>query len=93
MEVDQKTLPQLRKEIDVIDHEIILALSKRVHCSEAIGQYKKSHHLNVIDMKRWHEVLKTRIKLGESLGLSKKFILELFKIIHQNSIQRQELTP
>jgi monofunctional chorismate mutase len=53
-------LDELRIEIDQIDFAMQELFKKRMALSKAIGQYKKEHHLPVLDSKRELEILNKR---------------------------------
>ena len=54
-------LQQLRKKVDEVDEQIIIALCERAKTCTAIGLIKKMEGLPVKDVKRENEVLK-RVK-------------------------------
>ncbi|ARV09348.1 3-deoxy-7-phosphoheptulonate synthase [Winogradskyella sp. PC-19] len=80
----------LRTQIDVVDHQLIEMLGKRMNIADAIGQLKKDHNVAVLQSKRWNEILGKMILQGEEKSLSEEFILRVFKAIHQESINHQE---
>lgn len=80
----------LRTQIDVIDHQLIEMLGKRMKIADDIGQLKKQHNVAVLQSKRWNEILGKMILQGEEKKLSEEFILRVFKAIHQESINHQE---
>lgn len=80
----------LRTQIDVIDHQLIEVLGKRMKVSDGIGALKKSNNVAVLQSKRWNEILGKMILEGEENKLSEEFILRMFKAIHQESINHQE---
>jgi chorismate mutase len=80
----------LRTKIDVIDHQLIEILGKRMLVADGIGQLKKEHNVAVLQSKRWNEILGKMILQGEEKNLSEEFILRVFKAIHQESINHQE---
>lgn len=80
----------LRTQIDVIDHQLIDILGKRMKVAEEIGSLKKRHNVAVLQNKRWNEILGKMILEGEEKNLSEEFILRMFKAIHQESINHQE---
>ena len=83
-------LNTLRTQIDVIDHQLIETLGKRMKVADDIGQLKKSNNVAVLQTKRWNEILGKMILEGEQHQLSEEFILRVFKAIHQESINHQE---
>lgn len=82
-------LEQLRSEIDVIDAELIHLLSKRMHLVEQIGNYKKENNITILQIKRWNNIVRESLELGENLGLNKEFLVKLLRVIHEESIQKQ----
>ena len=90
-EVDYRNaLNTLRTQIDVIDHQLIYILGKRMKIADAIGELKKDKNVAVLQSKRWNEILGKMILEGEQNKLSEEFILRVFKAIHQESINHQE---
>ncbi|MFD0862765.1 chorismate mutase [Sungkyunkwania multivorans] len=83
-------LTTLRTQIDVIDHQLIDTLGKRMKVADDIGHLKKSKNVAVLQNKRWNEILGKMILEGEGRGLSEEFVLRMFKAIHQESINHQE---
>ena len=86
----QNELNKLRTQIDVIDHQLIEMLGKRMKVADGIGTLKKSKNVAVLQTKRWNEILGKMILEGEQNNLSEEFVLRLFKAIHQESINHQE---
>lgn len=89
-EVYNKTLNNLRAQIDVIDNKMIETLGKRMTISDKIGALKKERNVAVLQNSRWNEILGKMILEGEQNGLSEEFVLRMFKAIHQESINHQE---
>jgi len=85
-----KKLNTLRKEINVIDNELIKILSSRMQVSKNIGLVKKEQNVAVLQPNRWNEILKESILKGEQVGLSNQFMEKIYKAIHQESIKIQE---
>ena len=83
------TLAELRDQIDKLDDRIINLLEDRMQVSEKIGAYKKENNITILQTKRWDDMLKTRLQLGNRKGLSEEFIIKLFRSIHQESINHQ----
>jgi chorismate mutase len=93
----QGKLEGLRSEIDKIDQQLIDIIAQRMGIVEQIGKYKKENKITILQLKRWNQIIRERIKNGEELGLSREFIMKLLEIVHEESIQRQinvmEKTP
>ena len=82
-------LEKLRKQIDLIDKQLLLLLSKRMRLSLAVARHKKKNTLPTLDKKRWAEVIMTRKIRGSLLGLTEKFVVTLFELIHRESLKTQ----
>jgi chorismate mutase len=83
-------LNTLRTQIDIVDHQLIEILGKRMKVSDGIGTLKKDNNVAVLQSKRWNEILGKMILEGEQNNLSEEFVLRMFKAIHQESINHQE---
>ena len=83
-------LSNLRAQIDIIDHQLIETLGKRMKVADGIGTLKKQKNVAVLQTNRWNAILGKMILEGESYGLSEEFVLKMFKAIHQESINHQE---
>ena len=82
-------LLQLRKEIDGIDQELIQKLAARMQVIQKIGEYKFNNNVTVFQLKRWEEILTTRLRHGDLLGLNPVFIKEILDTMHKESISLQ----
>jgi chorismate mutase len=82
-------LENLREKIDHLDQEIIDTLATRSKLIEKIGEYKKENNVTVFQLERWNEIMKTRPEWGEQAHLAKEFIMELYRVIHDESIRVQ----
>ena len=88
--INQKpSLEELRAEIDKLDDSILEIFEKRMNIIDKIGLYKKENNISILQNKRWDEILNRRIDMGQKKGLSDVFVSDLFKAIHQESINRQ----
>ncbi len=90
MNISNNKLNNLRKEIDLIDDQLLQTLAKRLKIVSEIGLYKKELKLPALDKKRWNEVLETRIKLGKKLRLSEKLVKKIFEAIHEEALIVEE---
>ena len=86
----QNALTTLRSHIDVIDDQLLDLLKKRMAVSDEIGSLKKANNVAILQNQRWQEILDKMITRGAERNLSSEFITQLFKAIHQESIDRQE---
>lgn len=83
------TLEELRSEISFLDDELLDILQKRMEVVKSIGHFKKQNNMTILQPKRWEEVIDTGVKNGEDRELSHRFINNLFKAIHDESISKQ----
>jgi len=79
----------LRKEIDKVDRELLIALSRRMGLSRQMAEVKKSQQMSVYQPKRWDELLLDRMRQAEEMGLDTAFIKEVFEKIHGESVRIQ----
>jgi chorismate mutase len=88
---EKKTiLDQLRKDIDIIDEELIHVLASRMKVAREIGQYKKVNNLTILQTDRWLEVLEKFTQKAGQNKLSEEFITRIIKAVHDESISQQE---
>ena len=82
-------LDELRGNIDRIDNYLLELLSERMDIAQRIGQYKKDNDVTILQTSRWDEIVKDRVKTGNSKELTETFVKEMFDAIHQESIRKQ----
>ena len=82
-------LNTLRTKIDVIDHQVINHLGRRMKIADEIGQLKKKNNVAILQNKRWNEILDKMIQTGNENGLSENFVSKYLKAVHQESIDHQ----
>ncbi|MBW8049020.1 MAG: 3-deoxy-7-phosphoheptulonate synthase [Cytophagales bacterium] len=82
-------LEELRSKIDNMDRELLETLTARMAVVEKIGKYKKEHNVTILQVERWREIFKTRPQWAKKMNLNEKFIAELYKLIHDESIRKQ----
>lgn len=82
-------LEGLRRQIDQWDEELLRVLRSRMSISEQIGEYKKKENITILQTNRWSEILDDRLKKARLLGLGDEFVIQVFKQIHQESINFQ----
>lgn len=83
-------LSKLREQINKIDDDVMLTLAARMKISEQIGNYKRDNNVTILQVSRWEEIIQTRLAQGNAMGLSKDFVNNLLKLIHQESISVQQ---
>ena len=89
-EVINNTLGELRHLIDDFDQKLLELLENRMQVAKTIGHYKKENNITVLQNKRWGQILEKSLENGKKKGFSEQFINNLFKAIHQESINQQE---
>ncbi len=82
-------LDDLRRKIDNIDREVLETLAARMAIVEKIGEYKKENNVTTYQVKRWDDIMKNRSELAKKMNLNTDFVIEIYKIIHEESIRRQ----
>ncbi len=83
-------MSKLRIKIDELDHKLIDILGDRMEVADSIGALKKSKNVAILQSNRWNEILEKMSQLGSHRQLSEEFIAQIFKAIHQESINHQE---
>jgi chorismate mutase len=95
-DIDPKDLKErtkldiLRKEIDILDDEIMDVLASRMKVARDIGKYKKENNMTILQTDRWNEILNKFVERGLQNGLTEEFITRIIKSIHDESIEQQE---
>lgn len=84
-----ENLTLLRQQIDQIDNELLEILSKRLRVCREIGQYKKEHRMQVVQPKRYNDILQGRIAVAEEMGLGADFMRTVLLAIHDESVRQQ----
>ncbi len=79
----------LRQQIDQLDNELLEVLNKRMRTCREIGQYKKEHRMQVVQIGRYDDIMKSRIKLAEEMGMSGEFMKTVLQAIHEESVKQQ----
>ena len=84
------TLTIFRDKINQLDKQLIQLLGERMEAARAIGAYKLTHKMEVVQSNRFNEVLQQAINNGKAVQLSEEFIRALYEDIHKESIRQQE---
>ncbi len=85
----QKSMLNLRTQIDIIDENLLLELKSRMDISRRIGEFKKEHNIAIVQASRWESILKSMIDKGREYALPEDFITEVFNAIHKASVAAQ----
>ncbi len=81
---------KLRMRIDEYDTKLIEILGKRMRIADEIGELKKENNVAILQNRRWKEILEKMQIEGFDEKLGEEFILQLFRAIHQESINHQQ---
>ena len=84
-----ENIEDLRKQIDIVDSDLMKMLGRRMKLSDNIGRYKKKNNISILQTSRWNEILERSIAKGKEQGLSEAFMAKYLKTVHQESIDRQ----
>ena len=87
---ERSELERLRKQIDMLDEEIMHILASRMKVAREIGKYKKDNNMTILQNERWKEVLQKYVDRGAHSGLGEEFVTRIIKSIHDESIEQQE---
>lgn len=83
-------LPQLRRQINSIDSEIIKLLSNRRKLSKEVIIEKEKGHNPIRDQKREADLLDKLLKVGRKEGLDAHFVSKVFYEIIEDSVRFQQ---
>ena len=95
-EYDPSNTPQrtemekLRKQINLIDDELINLLSSRMAVARSIGEYKKENNITILQSDRWKLIQDRYRHMAKVHDLSEDFIIRFIKSVHDESINQQE---
>ena len=82
-------LGAMRLQMDSLDEQLIKLLHARMDLARDIGRFKLEHGMTILQLERWHEVLKTRSAWGNNLKLGPEFTSKLLEQLHKESIRVQ----
>ena len=77
-------LEELRQQIDAVDKRLVQDIRERMQVSAAIGEYKRTHGVPVIDSKRERDVLHKIVELADDPMLSSYYRV-LYSLIFELS--------
>ena len=87
-ELNEK-LKNLRRQIDMVDDELLELLGNRMKIAEEIGEVKKEKGVTILQTNRWEEIIEKASAKGKLQGLSERFMIRYLNAIHQESIDHQ----
>jgi chorismate mutase/prephenate dehydratase len=83
-------LDSIRKSLDTVDRAIIEALAEREELIDQISSAKAGRDHGLRDDKREETLLGRIVEQGQEAGLSRDYVLRLFREILDHSLQRQQ---
>jgi chorismate mutase len=83
-------LAEHRTEVEEIDEKIIRLIQQRMEASKKIYQAKKVEGLEIIDLQQEKLVLRRAMDLATELNLDAGAIRDLFQILIEMSLQKQQ---
>lgn len=85
----QNELAIIREQIDQADHDLIEAIAKRLGLVEQIGAFKRDNNVAIFQISRWKEIFKSRQHWAKEMDLDPKFMMDLLRLLHQQSVKKQ----
>lgn len=82
-------LGELRKEIDVVDCQIINLLQQRMNISSNISTIKKENNISLLQISRFQQMMQDRLAQAKAQDLNPKLIEDIFELIHSESLRIQ----
>ncbi len=86
----EKAIQLWRSKIDQLDTELFNLLSERMKVVRALGEFKKSEGITILQDERWRIIFKQALDNADKYGLSKEFITNYLRTVHDESINNQE---
>ena len=80
------TIEDLRNNLLNLDKSLCLVLAERFRIVRRIGEYKHKLGIPALDAVRWKEVLASKGKVAESLGISVTLVQDIYNAIHEVSL-------
>jgi chorismate mutase-like protein len=81
----ENKLQQIRKQLDMIDANIVALIAKRISYLPDVMKYKKEHGLPLYQPKREKEIIASRGELAMGAGVDPDFTKKVFRLILKNS--------
>ncbi|MDY0198802.1 MAG: bifunctional 3-deoxy-7-phosphoheptulonate synthase/chorismate mutase type II [Tenuifilaceae bacterium] len=82
-------LESFREQIDSLDQQLLELLSQRMDIVKKIGEYKLKNNVAIMQLRRWEEMVNSRVEIGNALGLDERYVKNLLRLVHKESIQKQ----
>ena len=79
----------LRAEIDELDEQLWDTIAARMDVSRRIGEWKKAHGVAPLQPERYQTIVESLKLKVERLGLSPAFAMQIWDLIHEESLKQQ----
>jgi len=83
-------LDDFRKQIDLIDDQIVNLLNKRMIVVKKIGKWKRKKRIKPFDRVRWQKVLTDKIKKAKKLSINPELVEKIYRAIHEEALKVEE---
>jgi len=83
----KKNIDDFRKQIDLIDDQLINLLAKRLLIVRKVGKWKKQRNLPALDRNRWQKVLTDKMKRVKKLNINPELIKKIYEAIHEEALK------
>ena len=87
---ENSELNWLRAEIDELDEGLWDTIAARMDVSKRIGEWKKAHGVAPLQPERYENIVESLKLKVKRLGLSEKFAMQIWDMIHEESIKQQQ---
>jgi len=84
-----RSLEELREQIDQVDQDILDVLADRMRIVERIGEWKRASNVTSLQVNRWQALLDDRMERAQGLDLNADYIKAIYEIVHRESVRRQ----
>jgi len=86
-EINDQKLNELRKEIDILDNQLLEILEDRFEVVKKVAERKKQAGLPIVDKAREDELIKTKCQKSD---LPEEFVTALYRLVIDTAIGMEE---
>lgn len=84
------TLDAIREEITALDSKLLQLLARRKQLSIDVARSKQADHRPIRDQQREQQLLEHLVQQGSELGLSARYIYQIYRLIIEDSVLSQQ---
>lgn len=84
------SLPEIRRELDIIDTQIVTLIAKRQSYMQEVGVYKREHNLPLRHPDREQEIVARLTSLAHKHDVNPKLITTIFRALFKDAIRIQK---